>query len=143
MIRRPPRSTRTDTLFPYTTLFRSLVAARLARLAEADLVDGDHAKARACERGARRLPGCRAEVLAVQQQHRAAVGLGGGGDVHVRHRQLLLLRVEFEAFDRLWVGEALELRAVEGRLACEGGAGGHRDREGKRDVKRAANGGIR
>src|SRR3546814_11893960 len=32
MIRRPPRSTRTDTLFPYTTLFRSLVdrAAGLA-----------------------------------------------------------------------------------------------------------------
>src|SRR3546814_4996069 len=29
MIRRPPRSTRTDTLFPYTTLFRS---ARLQRL---------------------------------------------------------------------------------------------------------------
>src|SRR3546814_12870693 len=26
MIRRPPRSTRTDTLFPYTTLFRSEVA---------------------------------------------------------------------------------------------------------------------
>src|SRR3546814_9158515 len=26
MIRRPPRSTRTDTLFPYTTLFRSLEA---------------------------------------------------------------------------------------------------------------------
>src|SRR3546814_3669205 len=26
MLRRPPRSTRTDTLFPYTTLFRSLVA---------------------------------------------------------------------------------------------------------------------
>src|SRR3546814_2043533 len=36
MIRRPPRSTRTDTLFPYTTLFRSvglgqLVAAGLER----------------------------------------------------------------------------------------------------------------
>src|SRR3546814_12424627 len=28
MIRRPPRSTRTDTLFPYTTLFRSKAAAR-------------------------------------------------------------------------------------------------------------------
>src|SRR3546814_9174788 len=27
MIRRPPRSTRTDTLFPYTTLFRSLASA--------------------------------------------------------------------------------------------------------------------
>src|SRR3546814_2265863 len=25
MVRRPPRSTRTDTLFPYTTLFRSVV----------------------------------------------------------------------------------------------------------------------
>src|SRR3546814_11826057 len=31
MIRRPPRSTRTDTLFPYTTLFRS------AWLADADI----------------------------------------------------------------------------------------------------------
>src|SRR3546814_12674888 len=30
MIRRPPRSTRTDTLFPYTTLFRSIVAAVVA-----------------------------------------------------------------------------------------------------------------
>src|SRR3546814_7726943 len=28
MIRRPPRSTRTDTLFPYTTLFRSPIALR-------------------------------------------------------------------------------------------------------------------
>src|SRR3546814_14723086 len=28
MIRRPPRSTRTDTLFPYTTLFRSEAAAK-------------------------------------------------------------------------------------------------------------------
>src|SRR3546814_5620268 len=30
MIRRPPRSTRTDTLFPYTTLFRSIPRARAA-----------------------------------------------------------------------------------------------------------------
>src|SRR3546814_5156036 len=30
MIRRPPRSTRTDTLFPYTTLFRSRPTCRLA-----------------------------------------------------------------------------------------------------------------
>src|SRR3546814_2699927 len=37
MIRRPPRSTRTDTLVPYTTLFRSLVSAvpAIARLARA------------------------------------------------------------------------------------------------------------
>src|SRR3546814_11391832 len=32
MIRRPPRSTRTDTLFPYTTLFRSTVAAEADRV---------------------------------------------------------------------------------------------------------------
>src|SRR3546814_12722339 len=29
MIRRPPRSTRTDTLFPYTTLFRSVTSGNL------------------------------------------------------------------------------------------------------------------
>src|SRR3546814_3056743 len=38
MIRRPPRSTRTDTLFPYTTLFRSVVVVdrnqRLVRIGE-------------------------------------------------------------------------------------------------------------
>src|SRR3546814_18461004 len=34
MIRRPPRSTRTDTLFPYTTLFRSAYAV------QAEMVDG-------------------------------------------------------------------------------------------------------
>src|SRR3546814_8769593 len=35
MIRRPPRSTRTDTLFPYTTLFRSRGAiGLLGRIAE-------------------------------------------------------------------------------------------------------------
>src|SRR3546814_9449698 len=36
MIRRPPRSTRTDTLFPYTTLFRSLHHAMEER-GDADL----------------------------------------------------------------------------------------------------------
>src|SRR3546814_7129988 len=34
MIRRPPRSTRTDTLFPYTTLFRSYLAIINAKTAE-------------------------------------------------------------------------------------------------------------
>src|SRR3546814_2862609 len=35
MIRRPPRSTRTDTLFPYTTLFRSIVGPALGDLLSA------------------------------------------------------------------------------------------------------------
>src|SRR3546814_19340316 len=34
MIRRPPRSTRTDTLFPYTTLFRSVSSEELIGNAE-------------------------------------------------------------------------------------------------------------
>src|SRR3546814_16633911 len=37
MIRRPPRSTRTDTLFPYTTLFRSDDVDRLRPIELVDL----------------------------------------------------------------------------------------------------------
>src|SRR3546814_11857506 len=40
MIRRPPRSTRTDTLCPYTTLFRS--ALGVGRLAVVDINDARH-----------------------------------------------------------------------------------------------------
>src|SRR3546814_2534073 len=39
MIRRPPRSTRTDTLFPYTTLFRSLEFNYLVQHAKAVVTD--------------------------------------------------------------------------------------------------------
>src|SRR3546814_13290474 len=43
MIRRPPRSTLTDTLFPYTTLFRSLHLQHQARQqAEAEVEDESH-----------------------------------------------------------------------------------------------------
>src|SRR3546814_12046487 len=40
MIRRPPRSTRTDTLFPYTTLFRSWAKKRKYRSAPVEGEDG-------------------------------------------------------------------------------------------------------
>src|SRR3546814_17080976 len=40
MIRRPPRSTRTDTLFPYTTLFRSRSCALRSRQQREQLLDG-------------------------------------------------------------------------------------------------------
>src|SRR3546814_12029149 len=39
MIRRPPRSTRPDTPFPYTTLFRSIAAADLHRVSEAPALE--------------------------------------------------------------------------------------------------------
>src|SRR3546814_4665957 len=37
MIRRPPRSTRTDTLFPYTTLFQSLQRSTLLKYSAHDM----------------------------------------------------------------------------------------------------------
>src|SRR3546814_20968808 len=40
MLRRPPRSTRTDTLFPYTTLFRSGLRTHEAVLAAGDASHG-------------------------------------------------------------------------------------------------------
>src|SRR3546814_17441451 len=58
MIRRPPRSTRTDTLFPYTTLFRSacgwrLYMARGGRSADAAVVHRGAARAYRLSDGAR------------------------------------------------------------------------------------------
>src|SRR3546814_10182923 len=47
MIRRPPRSTRTDTLFPYTTLFRSAYRARL--IDRTRLIDGVEVLVAVCE----------------------------------------------------------------------------------------------
>src|SRR3546814_16082562 len=50
MIRRPPRSTRTDTLFPYTTLFRS-IAGLLDGLVDNDRQRFRHALDRAMATG--------------------------------------------------------------------------------------------
>src|SRR3546814_21058886 len=50
MIRRPPRSTRTDTLFPYTTLFRSPVDAIILLEARREIGDA-HGTAAAVGQG--------------------------------------------------------------------------------------------
>src|SRR3546814_2276909 len=67
MIRRPPRSTRTDTLFPYTTLFRSL------RLRRRHPRHADHArrgKGRDHARGLhRRHPGLARTRLRRSEEH--------------------------------------------------------------------------
>src|SRR3546814_3101833 len=66
MLRRPPRSTRTDTLFPYTTLFRSAPCAERRRfpviLDEADIMEqrvdadrGERAQILVLQVGGRRL----------------------------------------------------------------------------------------
>src|SRR3546814_17830193 len=75
MIRLPPRSTRTDTLFPYTTLFRSWAVAR--RLEGAVPVAGIHvgrADLDAVLAGVADKPGRRVEA------HRPAVQQRGGED---------------------------------------------------------------
>src|SRR3546814_13788803 len=76
MIRRPPRSTRTDTLFPYTTLFRSGVL----RLVDQQVIEatveleqhpGDAAVAR------EQTVGIVNEVVVVEQNTRLLVALVG------------------------------------------------------------------
>src|SRR3546814_18910936 len=51
MIRRPPRSTRTDTLFPYTTLFRSAAhpRIRLRAVSERQIRSDIDSKLRGCD----------------------------------------------------------------------------------------------
>src|SRR3546814_16025074 len=50
MIRRPPRSTLTDTLFPYTTLFRSAVEIFRLPVAEDPAAESDDAAAGVVDR---------------------------------------------------------------------------------------------
>src|SRR3546814_5335208 len=79
MIRRPPRSTRTDTLFPYTTLFRSEQRERHGRIF--GLIAGDQLR------------------LRLGKVERRAVRLGKGRDEeHHRHRKQQ--RIEDIAVDR-------------------------------------------
>src|SRR3546814_10835279 len=93
MIRRPPRSTRTDTLFPYTTLFRSevVVGQRQQLLADEAAVlqvKGAHAADLVGRRGGldaalgdQRVPG--RQAVEVADARPAPVGRGdddGRGD---------------------------------------------------------------
>src|SRR3546814_17897212 len=65
MIRRPPRSTRTDTLFPYTTLFRSAHPREPQQAQQAFLVIGRALGGRLC-----------LGDMAVFEQHEIGVGVG-------------------------------------------------------------------
>src|SRR3546814_13412857 len=75
MIRRPPRSTRTDTLFPYTTLFRSV--------ADADDRDADFPVAHAGSSWGRK------GVDEREAEAQAGTGFGAFGDMEsVRFRSV-------------------------------------------------------
>src|SRR3546814_19379243 len=84
MTRRPPRSTRTDTLFPYTTLFRSEVqgdARRVDIAHEADRIGVDAAP-RLVVAGARDVGDRDLEPLAVGQPVAGALAQVLGQIVH-------------------------------------------------------------
>src|SRR3546814_18972468 len=122
MIRRPPRSTRTDTLFPYTTLFRSdaVPGAVLDQFAQVPYLAVDDA-----DGGARHpVPGLVGAVDRLVRPHLDAPGIGAdGGD-------LLLVdpvdRLDGEA-RRVAAGIAAHLAPVE----AIGQIGSASDREGR------------
>src|SRR3546814_5488210 len=114
MIRRPPRSTRTDTLFPYTTLFRSGRTARAVRGAEVQV-------RQAAVEQERQLA---ADRLAFPQ-HRAAVP---GADARQLALQRLVVRapvaLDARAHLRLVRLTALEVHRLAGELHDRAQAGG-------------------
>src|SRR3546814_5022511 len=74
MIRRPPRSTRTDTLFPYTTLFRSHRCDRRegiqVRADDRPLEEGRHgARGRTVDGGCAVAPGAAADAGHRSEEH--------------------------------------------------------------------------
>src|SRR3546814_10995153 len=75
MIRRPPRSTRTDTLFPYTTLFRSehrprFLFSRSERIAHPFItLEAGHAMLIERQAMKAELEQCRRQMHALREQH--------------------------------------------------------------------------
>src|SRR3546814_18714564 len=122
MIRRPPRSTRTDTLFPYTTLFRS----------NEPEVRGAAERARAI---LRLEPEHRPAPLRMDAQHDCRMAVGS--DHQIAHGELSdatpTLRRKHPPIDRLGAAahegqwRDIELAALE-ELA--GGLGSHHDLHG-------------
>src|SRR3546814_1269008 len=92
MIRRPPRSTRTDTLFPYTTLFRSV--EHFTNQLD-DLVIADLAGAERVQRDRSRL----GNANGVGNLNLAALGQAGGdrSEEHTSELQSLM-RISYAVF---------------------------------------------
>src|SRR3546814_5480928 len=88
MIRRPPRSTRTDTLFPYTTLFRSRDVSRDDRLFPS--------RCRAHRRRASRVDRSRPARLAARAR-RGVVAAPARSEEHTSELQSLM-RISYAVF---------------------------------------------
>src|SRR3546814_5203531 len=89
MIRRPPRSTRTDTLFPYTTLFRSL--SGLLDVIETEMKD-------APDRLQWAMNHCLAQIGIEHAEFRArAIDIGERSEEHTSELQSLM-RISYAVF---------------------------------------------
>src|SRR3546814_6599934 len=104
MIRRPPRSTRTDTLFPYTTLFRSRRVRRqqIGLPTHADGGEGEHeaiaifAEVDRMARG-RQLCGKSLHLRDVLALRAHAVAMPGRSEEHTSELQSLM-RISYAVF---------------------------------------------
>src|SRR3546814_14033998 len=105
MIRRPPRSTRTDTLFPYTTLFRSQPGTaavggcgrfQLSPVEERAVGVGEGRRGPPVPGHLDALPGAVVELVVVPGASQVVVGDGGApgpGQVHGRPRLPALAQI--------------------------------------------------
>src|SRR3546814_5306239 len=84
MIRRPPRSTRTDTLFPYTTLFRSVEGVRAVDSVQQETVKSFQIPARV-------------RVLSIVLPSAAPQIMAGGSEEHTSELQSLM-RISYAVF---------------------------------------------
>src|SRR5579885_3746456 len=98
---------------PRELLKAELILPRFARFAKADLVRRNHAITGGCKRGDCGLPGCRAEVLAMQQDSSPAVG-PRRFHIHIGHLQRLPLRLKLESRYRPRIVKAFQFRPVSG-----------------------------
>src|SRR3546814_1679923 len=100
MIRRPPRSTRTDTLFPYTTLFRSLADAQQS------IGKASQAAAQAASQGVAQAQAAAGQAAGAMSQAASSLGnagnalgnaLGGRSEEHTSELQSLM-RISYAVF---------------------------------------------
>src|SRR3546814_9376426 len=93
MIRRPPRSTRTDTLFPYTTLFRSVLSLDAAR-AKAATIPSVLVQKRLAEASRYDAKAARADIL---PKITGGVNAGRRSEEHTSELQSLM-RISYAVF---------------------------------------------
>src|SRR3546814_6552139 len=93
MIRRPPRSTRTDTLFPYTTLFRS---STVAEASESDSIRSSTSDVQ-IQNAAERAPSTEAEDGVMQAAHFRDIMAETRSEEHTSELQSLM-RISYAVF---------------------------------------------